>query len=870
MTNQPFSTNPGWHAASLEATVELLNSNTSGGLSEIEARSRLAQVGPNTLMEEKKESFGKEFLEELTEPMVLMLLVTGVLYTIWGELADAITIFVIILTLNTVEVVNEVRSKKAIASLRKLAEPATTVQRSGRIMEIPVEQVVPGDLVLLQAGRRVPADARVLESFGLSVDESALTGESLPVDKQAGLVLDSKTPLAERCNLVFSSTLVTRGKGSALVVSTGMNTEIGRIAGMARQVKEPQTPLQQIMSELSKVLIWFALGFSVVVPMVGILLAHQPPKQMLLTGLSLAFATIPEELPIIITMVLSLGAFRLSKKHAIAKQLNAVESLGSVTVIATDKTGTLTENRMEVARFEPADQKMRLLEIGVLCNDAVNNGIEFTGDPLDAAIQRAAQTAGLDEKALRRANEVLNEFTFDNTRKRTSTVYRKNGRLWAAVKGAPETILAQCTQLTEGQIRIPLAASARQAILEQVTQMASEGLRVIAIAEHSLPKGDLPLDEVESDLTFIGLVGLADPPRVEARGAITLCQRAGIRTIMITGDHPLTAKSIARQVGLNGKTDVMTGLELDQLSDDQLQEAVSHVSIYARTTPEHKLRIVQSLQKLGERVAVTGDGINDAPALAAADIGVAMGETGTDVAREAGDLVLADDNFTTIVAAVEEGRLIFENLKKGVRYYLACKLALVLITFVPTLLLIPVPFAPVQIILMELFMDLMAAAAFVAEPAEADLLDQKPRDPKARFMDKAMLGSIFTAATGLFAAVSLVYLVTWYGSGDLTTAQTVAFFAWLIGHVLLAFNMRSERQPISQLRLGSNRLMLVWGIVVAAFLLFVSLIPGAQNLMKTTALTLSQWGMILSVTFIGTFWLEIRKLITFRRKVSHQ
>ncbi|MBP1694059.1 MAG: hypothetical protein H6Q37_1942, partial [Chloroflexi bacterium] len=834
------------------------------GLSSREAQGRLNKYGPNSLQQEKREPFWKEFFEELREPMVLMLLVTGVLYAIWGELTDAITIFVIILTLNTVEVINEQRSKKAIVSLRKLAEPTTSVRRDGHFLEIPVEQVVPGDLVLLQEGHRVPADARLVEAFGLSVDESTLTGESLPVEKTANPIATSDVPLAERQDMVYSSTLIARGRGTAVVVSTGMNTEIGRIAGMARQVKEPRTPLQNMMDELSKVLVWFALGFSVLVPLIGIFLAHQPPKQMLLTGLSLAFATIPEELPIIITMVLALGAFRLSKKQAIAKRLNAVESLGSVTVIATDKTGTLTENRMEVVGFEPEGLKKRLLEIGMFCNDAVANGLEFIGDPVDAALLRAAQKAGLEVEAERHARPILNEFTFDNVRKRMSTVSFRNARLWVAVKGAPESVLAQCTQIMNGDKIEPLTAAARQAVLDLVAQLAADGLRVLAFAERELLNGKQVQELVESELTFVGLVRLQDPPRAKVRDAIATCQRAGVRAIMITGDHPLTAKAIGLQVGLNGNREVVTGPELDRLSDETLKMVVKQTSIFARATPEHKLRIVQALQAQGERVAVTGDGVNDAPALAAADIGVAMGETGTDVAREAGDMVLADDNFTTIVHAVEEGRLIFENLKKGVRYYLACKLALVFITLLPTLLLIPVPFAPVQIILMELFMDLMAAAAFVAEKPEADLLDQKPRDPKAKFMDNAMIGSIAISSLGLFAAVTVVYLVTWYGTYDQMTSQTVAFFAWLIGHVLLAFNLRSERQPIFQLGLGGNRMMLIWGGAVAAFLILVSLVPGLQHLMRITTLTAAQWGMILGATFIGTFWVEIKKMFSYK------
>lgn len=857
--------NTSWHTTPIDQSAAQLGTSLADGLTTQAAAARLAQVGPNTLLAETKEPFWKEFFEELREPMVLMLLVTGVLYAIWGEPADAVTIFVIILALNTVEVINEQRSKKAIAGLRKLAEPTASVRRDGRFQQIPVEQVVPGDLVLLQDGRRVPADARLIAAFGLMIDESTLTGESLLAEKDADPLASPNTPLPERHNMVYSSTLVSRGKGMAMVVATGMNTEIGQIAGLARQVKEPRTPLQNMMDELSKALVWFALGFSVLVPLIGILIAHQPPQQMLLTGLSLAFATIPEELPIIITMVLSLGAFRLSKKHAIAKRLNAVESLGSVTVIATDKTGTLTENRMEAARFEPPEQKMRLLETGILCNDAVQNGAGFAGDLVDAALLRAGQNAGLNVKAIREEHAIVTEYTFDTMHKRMSVVCHKDGHLWVGVKGAPELVLVKCTHQREGQAAIPLTPASRNSILDRIEHLAADGLRVIAIAERSLIAGGcMTREAAESDLTFVGLIGLQDSPRPEARDAIATCQRAGIRVMMITGDHPLTATAIARQVGFS-EHKIVTGSELDFLSDIEVRDLVKHTSIFARITPEQKLRIVQALQATGERVAVTGDGVNDAPALAAADIGIAMGETGTDVAREASDMVLANDNFTTIVYAIKEGRLIYENLKKGVRYYLACKLALVLITLLPTLLLIPVPFAPVQIILMELFMDLMAAAAFVAERPEADLLDQKPRNPQARFIDRAMIISIVASALGLFAAVSAVYLFNWFGTHDLVLSQTAAFVAWLIGHVLLAFNMRSERQPISQLGLTSNRMMLIWGAAVVLFLILIFTIPGAQHLMKTTALSALQWGMILTAALLGSSWLEIVKMLTYKK-----
>ena len=855
-----------WQAIPADQAVETLQTNLNSGLTSAEARLRLEKSGPNRLHEEKREPFWEEFIEELREPMILLLIFTGVLYATLGELGDAITIFLVILILNTIEVVNEQRAKKAISALQKLAEPTALVIRDGRPQDIPVERIVPGDVILLQAGRRVPADARLAEGYGMAVDESSLTGESVPVDKHAALTIDENTPLAERYNMAFSGTLVTRGRGKAVVTGTGMTTELGRIAGMARGIKEPRTPLQKAMEEVSKSLVWLALAFSIAIPILGVLIAHQPIQTMLLTGLSLAFATIPEEMPIIITMVLALGAYRLSKQNAIVKHLKAVETLGAVTVIATDKTGTLTENRMEVSEVSPITNQQRILEAGVLCNDTMINGEKSTGDPLEAALIRAAQRNGIEIAHLESAYPRVTEFSFENVRKRMAVVSREDGgfRIW--VKGAPEGVLSVSThQLTDTGTQ-PMGDPEKGAILSKVTQMAERGLRVIAFAEKRSPAVPATQEEAESDVTFLGLAGLADPPRREVRDAIKTMQGAGIRSIMVTGDHPLTARAIGQQVGLGGNGHVMTGSELDTLNDEALQEVVEEVSIFARTAPEHKLRIVQALEACGERVAVTGDGVNDAPALAAADIGIAMGETGSDVAREAGSMVLADDNYTTIANAVREGRALFANLKKGVRYYLAIKVALVSVMLLPILLQIPVPFAPVQIILMELFMDLAASAAFVAEPAEGDLMRMPPRDPKAPFMDKAMIASILEGAAGLFAAVSAAYLFTWYRGGDQIVAQTVAFAAWLVGHVLLAFNMRSERQPILQLGIFSNRLMVAWGLAAVAFIVLVTTIPPLQTSLKTGFLTGHQWLMIVAFTFVGTFWFEARKLVTFGRE----
>ena len=709
-----------WHALDTAGVIAALRVDAATGLSEGDAGRRLLEFGPNRLREEQVESIWEAFLDELREPMILLLLVTGALYALWGELADALTIFAVIAALLSAEVVNERRAKLAIAALSKLAEPTASVRRDGQRVDIAAENIVPGDIILLEPGRRIPADVRLIEAYGLAMDESSLTGESAPVDKEAVAGLPASTALAERRNIAYAGTAVARGRGVALTVATGMATELGRAAGLAKTVEAPRTMLQATMAELSGILVWIAIGFSLLVPLLGVVLAGQPVRQMLLTGLSLAFSVIPEELPIIITMVLGLGAYRLARQHAIVRHLQAVETLGAVTVIATDKTGTLTENRMEVSRLYPEEMTRKLLEIGVLCNDASGIPDQAKGDPLDVAMLRAAANAGIDPETLRSRWRMVDEFTFDNVRKRMSVVYERDGH-WILVKGAPEPLLERCASAwRDGQPK-PLDLADRHSIVAAADDMAQAGLRVLAFAERTFAKGRISQAEAEASLTFIGLAGFADPPRPEVKQAIADCRAAGVRTVMITGDHPLTAAAVARQVGLNDDGRVVTGAELDSMSDDVLRETVPRVSIYARTTPDHKLRIVRALRDRGARVAVTGDGINDAPALAAADVGVAMGETGTDVARDSAGVVLADDNFATIVRAVREGRLLFANLTKGVRYYLACKVALVAAALLPVLLSVPVPFAPVQIILMELFMDLAASASFVAEPGEAEI-----------------------------------------------------------------------------------------------------------------------------------------------------
>jgi Ca2+-transporting ATPase len=848
-----------WYTISPESCCAAFAVDREYGLSGQEAGRREELYGLNRWYEQKRSSLLKFFLEELGEPMILLLLVTGLLYAIWGELSDALIIFAVILIAVSVEVYNENRAKKAIIALRELAEPTSFVRRDGVYREIPVEQIVPGDILLLQEGQRVPVDARLLESYGLALDESALTGEAVAVEKAVHTILPAATPLAERTNMVFAGTVVLQGRGSALVVGTGIQTELGRIVGLAHSVKAPRTVLQKTMRELSRWLLWLALGFSVIAPLLGWLLGRQPLQQMLLTALSLAFAFIPEEMPIIVTMVLALGGYRLAREHIIAKRLQAIETLGAITVIATDKTGTLTEHSMQIAQIYPETMKQRLLELGVLCNNAVANGRQVVGDPLETALLDAANTEGIDAEARRNRYRLLYEFAFDAERRRMTLAYTGGSECRVVMKGAPEAVLTCCSQsATSGGSQF-LSQGERAMLKEHVNRMAAQGFRVLALAEKVVPEKRMTREEAESELTFIGYIGLLNPPRPEVQSAIVACHSAGIRSLMITGDHPLTARAIAKYVGMDADPSLLSGSDLDALSDNELQRVVGTVSLYARVTPEHKLRIVRALHARGERVAVTGDGINDAPALAAADIGIAMGQTGTDIAREAADMVLANDNFATIVHAIREGRLLFANLRKGVRYYLACKVALVGVTLFPTLLGVPVPFAPVQIILMELFMDLAAAAAFVNEIAEGDLMGRPPRDPRHPFMDRAMVNSILSAGVSLCVVVSLAYLVTWY-SGNPARAQTVAFGTWLIGHMLLAFHLRSAEEPLIRMGIFSNRLINIWGLSILLFIILVTLFPAAQHLFKIEPLTMGEWLLILLVALVSTGWMELYKL----------
>ncbi len=870
---QPDSQRSRWHARSVSETADAARADVERGLSTVEAAQRLLRLGPNELASGRREPWWEEGLEALTEPLVLLLIAVAVLYAVLGELEDAVTIFFVILAVAGVEVANETRAKRAIAALRSLSAPSTVVVREGQALDLPTREVVRGDLALLQPGRRVPADLRLVEAFAVRIDESSLTGESAPVSKQADVVLPADTELGDRRNLAFGGTVVVAGKGRGVVVATGPETELGRIARLAQAAREPSTPLQLHLRELAGWLLWLALGFSVLIPVLGVFVAGQPPREMLLTGLTLAFATIPEELPILVTIVLGLGAYQLARRRAIARRLQAAETLGSVSVVGTDKTGTLTENRMRlvalfvdgaVQSWSPGrslPRAARLIEIGILASDAQLGSADgepsLVGDPTEQALLMAAEEAGVSVGRLRSEARIEDEIPFEDGRRYMAVAYERDGQRWLVAKGAPEVILGGCRGLAGRERREVQAAAER---------MAERGLRVLAFAERRLAPGEHlePLG-IGPGLAFVGLAGLEDPPRSEAPEAIDTLRRAGVRVVMLTGDHPATARAIAERVGIDAST-IVLGRELERANDEELDKLTDTQPVFARITAEHKLRIVRALAARGEVVAVTGDGVNDAPALREAAIGVAMGRAGTDVAREAADLVLADDNLATVTVAVGEGRRLYANLRKAVRYYLAAKVGLVSASVAAVVAGLPVPFAPVQIIVLELFMDLGASGTFVAEPPEADLMALPPRDPKRRFMDNSMQLGILGGGLTLAAAVLVAYLWAWEQGLGAAAAQTAAFASWMVGHLVLAAHMRSERQPLLRTSPLANRPYLIW-VGAALGLLAASTWPPLAARLHLVSLPAQGWAVAITAGLVLPSWWEVAKWALAARRV---
>ncbi len=731
----------------------------------------------------------------MTEPLQLLLVAVGVLSAVFGQVRDAIAIFAIIAVVAGVEAVTEARARKALDALGRMSAPTARVRRDGRVQTVPAADVVIGDVVVVAAGDVLAADCRVLDATGLATDESALTGEPIGAAKGPEAV-DVDADLAERSSLLFAGTPVLSGNGCGVVVAIGSDTELGRLGQLAADAKQPPTPLQRAMSELARAALVIAIAASVLVPLLGVL-RGQPVREMLLAGLTLAFATIPEELPILVTILLAVGGARLARRNVLLRRLRGAEAIGAVSVVITDKTGTLTENRLRLECVE--GDRARVLAIASAASIT-----DDSRDPLDVAI--AAAGGG---PVVRDGMRVCG-FPFDPVRKRESSVWREGATLRVFTKGAPECVLNAC-EISPTQRRVASRAAER---------LAESGLRVIAVAEGRSDSLAQSIEDAERQLRYVGLAGFVDPLRAGVPEAVAALAGAGIRTLVVTGDHPISAAAVARQAGLHEPDVLLGGDRLATVTDEQLNEHAASELVIARATPADKLRLVRVLQAHGHSVAVTGDGVNDAPALAAADVGIAMGQRGTDLAREAADLVLTDDAYPTIVSAVQAGRGLSAQLRRAVAFYLGAKVALVMTIAIPLALGMPSPFEPVHIVLLELFMDLGASVAFVSEPPAAATMAHPARNPASRFLDRTELTAITLTALTLTAATLPAFLLV-RSLADAEVAGGAAVAAWLWAHAAIAWALRCQPRPTW----AANPAFPAWALTATATALLIALTP---------------------------------------------
>ena len=886
------------HAMSIEEIFKILKT-TPSGLSEKEAKKRLEQYGPNELIVAKKISPLKILLGQFKDVLVIILLIATVVSMLIGEILDATVIMAIVFACVILGFTQEYRAEKALEALKKLAAPTAKVMRNGRILEIPAREVVPGDIILIEAGDRIPADARIIEAVDLQVDEAVLTGESIPVSKNTETLPEAKIPVADRKNMVFMGTHATYGRGKAVVTATGMNTEFGKIASMLQYVEEEKTPLQERLEHVGKWLGILCLVVCFAVAILGIFRGHTP-LEMFIWGVSLAVAAVPEALPAVVTISLAVGVQRMVKRNAIVRKLYAVETLGCVNVICSDKTGTITKNEMTVREIYVNDNVIKVtgsgfdtkgefykenikinpqnidglsmvLRIGALCNNAqIETGSEkatLVGDPTEVALLVSAAKAGINIKELNKTYPRIGELPFDSIRKRMTTIHiTPEGEKVAYVKGAPEVILQLCSHIyLNGEVK-ELTDEKRKQLLKIVQEMASRALRVLAMAYKKLDKvEEYTTETIEKDLIFVGLQGMIDPPREEVIPAMKLCKEAGIKVVMITGDHKLTAVAVAKEIGLLEERSedkrVLTGAELDKMSDEELEKIVDNVSVYARVSPEHKVRIVNALKKRGYVVAMTGDGVNDAPAVKRADVGIAMGIKGTDVTKEASEMILADDNFATIVAAVEEGRGIYDNIKKYLMYLLSCNVGEILLMFVASLIGLPLPLLAIHILLINLTTDGLPAIALSIDPPDPDIMKRPPRDPRESVFTPRIKGIIGLGGS-LMAIVGIpLFAWTYFRTSNLLYAQTMVFFWMTLFEMFRAFPCRSERKTSFELGFTTNKYLL-YGIFSSILItLLIIYVPALQPLFKTTPLKITDLLIAAIFSVISLIVIDLGKTI---------
>ncbi len=907
-----------WHEMASEEILAYMKVDEQKGLDSKEAERRLTLVGANTLQEQQKVAPIKLFLAQFSDFMVLVLIGAALISLVLEEYADAITILAIVILNSFLGFIQEYKAEKSLQALRKIIAPEAKVRREGKHCKIAADKIVPGDIVILETGDIVPADARLLTTSQLEVNEATLTGESLPVKKNVADLYPAETALGDRKNMVYMGTVVSRGKGMGVVADTGMCTEMGQIAQYIQQVKEQVTPLQKRLAQLGKWLVLLCLAIVGAVVATGIL-RGEPAYNMFLTGVSLAVAAIPEGLPAIVTVALAIGVQKMVKVEAIVRSLPAVETLGCATVICSDKTGTLTQNEMTTRQLYlagdyvyfsgegynpqgnlqyPEDEGWEIknkqglekaLMIAALCNNAIlqkddiqirgllrknkDNIWNIIGDPTEGALLVAAAKGNSWRETLEQAQQRIYEIPFDSERKRMSTIYQENstGDLTLYCKGAPDFILDSCTHIWWNGKIVSLTKDLKEQVVQANAHMASKALRVLGLAFRQMPKSQSLEDEkkLEEELIFIALAGINDPPRATAKEAVKLCKRAGIKTVMITGDHKNTAEAVAKELNIiaHKEQQVITGQELDELNDYRLQKIINKIAVFARVSPKHKIRIVKAYKEKGHVVAMTGDGVNDAPAVKEADIGVSMGITGTDVTKEASSLILGNDDFATIVKAVKEGRIIYDNIKKFIRYLLSCNVGEVLTMFCATLLGIPLPLIPIQILWVNLVTDGLPAMALGLDPGDPDVMSKPPRDPQESIFSHGLAGRIFMRGVTIALVTLTVYILGYLlGGHNLALARTMAFSALVLSQLFYVFECRSELHSIFELGFFTNSYLVGAVLCSVIMQLVVIYLPFFQMIFKTVPLGLWHWVIILVLTLGTTLLQGFYRTVKIRRK----
>ena len=880
-----------WHTLSIEETGDCLGSAPQG-LADVEAKRRLAECGLNELQAAPPVSPWAILAEQFKNVLIIILLIGTAISGVLGHGTEAIAIAVIVLLAVLLGFVQEHRAERAIEALRRMAAPSATAIRDGREGEIAARDLVPGDVVLLSAGNRVPADLRLIEAVNLKCDEAALTGESIPVEKHTAPLADVSLALGDRSGMAYAGTIVTYGRGRGFVVATGMQTEFGRVAEMLQTVEVGRTPLQQNLDKLGKTLAKAALAVVAIIVLLGIV-RGQPLLEMLIFGIALAVAAVPEALPAVVTISLAIGVQHMARRNALVRRLPAVETLGSTSVICTDKTGTLTKGEMTVrkiwqgdrivevsgAGYEPSGRftvdgtatdpsrgLILMLRAATLASDAKltldasEDRWKITGDPTEGALVVTAAKAGLDKATLEKQSPRIHEVPFTSERKRMTTLHADPDGPVAYSKGAPEIVLAACAQEWEDSGPKPLDTRRRQAVLTAAQHLADQALRVLAVAY----KPGASKDEAERHMIFLGLLGMIDPPRPEAKAAVRTCTDAGIKTVMITGDHPLTAKAIARELGILKSGRTMTGPELEAMTDADFERDVENIEVYARVSPEDKLRVVTALQKKGQIVAMTGDGVNDAPALRKADIGVAMGITGTDVTKEAGAMTLLDDNFASIVGAVEEGRKIFSNIKKYLMYLLSSNTGEILLMAGASFAGLPMPLTALQILFVNFVTDGLPALALAVDPPEKGLMNRPPRDPRSGIFTRPVVTLVL--AGGIWSAIVNIGIFSaalHYGL-PLKEAVSMTFVSLILIQFVKAYNFRSDRNSVLNSPFSNKWLNLA---ILLEILVLVAIIevPWLEEVFGVVALSLTEWLIIIGAAFTVAPVLEITKWLQRRK-----